>query len=207
MKSIKTKITLVFSIVIISAGLFVGFFLYFYLGSSLKAIISDSAFTTLEQQSKQIENFLDGLIHEMKLISNQKILKSMNFKDSIEGLKKDLNILDDFSMLFIANKNGDAYTTSDVETNISNREYFKKIMVGEDLAISDVLISKADGSSIIVLAHSIRDDNNNIIGLIGATISISKFLEFLTTNDEKSIYSFIIDSNGVIISHSIKDFV
>ncbi|WP_129410022.1 methyl-accepting chemotaxis protein [Marinitoga lauensis] len=207
MKSIKTKIALVFSIVIISAGLFVGIFLYFYLGSSLKTIISDSSFSILEQQSKQIEEYFDGLIHQMEIISNKKIFKSMNFDDSINVLKNDLKVLDDFSMFFIADKKGDAYTTSGVKTNIKDRKYFQEIMSGQNIAISDVLISKADGSSIIVIAHSIKDDKNNTIGLIGATISIGRFLEFLNTDNEKGIYSFITDSKGLIIAHSIKDYV
>ncbi|WGS65485.1 methyl-accepting chemotaxis protein [Marinitoga aeolica] len=207
MKSIKTKITLTFSIIIILAGLFVGIFLYFYLGSSLKTMISDSSFSILEQQSKQIENFFDGLIHQMEIISNKKLFKSMNIDDSINVLKNDLKVLNDFSMLFIADKNGNAYTTSDVKTNIKDRKYFQEIMSGKNIAISDVLISKADGSSIIVIAHSIKDENNNTIGLIGATISVNRFLDFLTTDNEKDIYSFITDSQGIIIAHSIKDYI
>ncbi|KLO22722.1 methyl-accepting chemotaxis protein [Marinitoga sp. 1197] len=207
MRSIKTKIAAVFSGVIISAGIFVGLFLYFYLGNTLKNMTSESSFLHLQQESREIENFFDGLIHQIELVSNKKILKSMNFKDSIEVLKKDLKILDDFSMLFIADKNGDAYTTSDVKTNIKDRNYFKEIMAGSEIAISDVLISKADGSSIVVIAHSIKDENNNTIGLIGATISINKFLSFLTSDEEKNIHSFIVDSKGIIVAHSLKEFV
>nr|WP_254867670.1 methyl-accepting chemotaxis protein [Marinitoga sp. 1154] len=168
---------------------------------------SESSFSHLQQQSREIENFFNGLVHQIELVSNKKILKSMNFKDSIEVLKKDLKILDDFSMLFIANINGDAYTTSDVKTNIKDRNYFKEIMAGSEIAISDVLISKADGSSIVVVAHSIKDENNNTIGLIGATISINKFLSFLTSDEEKNIHSFIVDSKGIIVAHSLKEFV
>ncbi|KLO23949.1 MULTISPECIES: methyl-accepting chemotaxis protein [unclassified Marinitoga] len=207
MRSIKTKIAAVFSGVIISAGIFVGLFLYFYLGNTLKNMASESSFSHLQQQSREIENFFNGLVHQIELVSNKKILKSMNFKDSIEVLKKDLKILDDFSMLFIANINGDAYTTSDVKTNIKDRNYFKEIMAGSEIAISDVLISKADGSSIVVVAHSIKDENNNTIGLIGATISINKFLSFLTSDEEKNIHSFIVDSKGIIVAHSLKEFV
>ncbi|KAF2956111.1 methyl-accepting chemotaxis protein [Marinitoga sp. 38H-ov] len=207
MKSIKVKIALFVFIIVSFLGLFIGLFLYFNLGSSLKTILSDSSFSTLEQQSIQIKNFFDGLINQIKIVSNQNIFKNMNFDDSVEVLKRDLKILDDFSMLFIADMNGEAYTTSDVKVNIKDRKYFQDIISGKDIAISNVLISRADGTSIIVIAHSIKDENNNTIGLIGATISIERFFHFLTTDNEKGIYSFIIDSNGIIISHSIKDYL
>ncbi|MBM7560467.1 methyl-accepting chemotaxis protein [Marinitoga litoralis] len=207
MKSIKTKITLIFSSIIIFVGIFIGIFLYFYLGNSLKTMISDSSFSILEQQSNQIENYFNGLINQIELISNKRVFKSMDFNDSINVLKSDLKVLDDFSMFFIADKNGDVYTTSNVKTNIRDRKYFQEIMSGKDIAISDVLISKTDGSSVIVIAHAIKDDNNNTIGLIGGTVSIIQFLEFLTTDNEKNIYSFITDSNGVIIAHSNKEYI
>ncbi|WP_459997205.1 cache domain-containing protein, partial [Marinitoga arctica] len=207
MKSLKTKLALVFSLIIISAGLFVGVFLYFYVGHSLEEIISESSFSILEEKTKQIENFFDGLIHQIALISNTKVFENMEFKDSIKVLKEGLKILDDFSMLFIADRNGDAYTTSNVKTNIKDREYFKEIMSGKDIVISDVLISKADASSVIVIAHSVKNEKNETVGLIGATISINKFLEFLYSDKTQDIYSYIVDLKGVIIAHTIDNFV
>ncbi|NUU98326.1 methyl-accepting chemotaxis protein [Marinitoga sp. 1138] len=206
MNSIRRKILIVFSTIIISAGAFVGFFLYFYLSASLESLIEENSFSILEQQTSQVEMFFNSLIHEMTLISNKKIFKNMNMTDSIAILKKDNEILDDYSMLFIADKDGNAYTTTNVKTNIADRDYFKKIMNGNDIAISDVLISKADGTSIIVIAHSIRDENNKTIGLVGGTISLEKFLNFVSTSAEGN-YSFILDSHGTMIAHTIKKFI
>ncbi|WP_459996416.1 cache domain-containing protein, partial [Marinitoga arctica] len=206
MRSIRTKLLLVFSLIIILGLSILGILTYLNLSKSLERIISDSSLSLLENQSKQIENYFNGLIHQIILVSNENIFKDLDFEDSIKILKKDLENLNDFSMLFIADKNGDAYTTSNVKTNIKDREYFKEIMSGSDLAISDVLISKADGSSIIVIAYAIKN-NNKTIGLIGATISLNKFLDFIVADSEKGMEGFLVDSYGKIISHNKKEYI
>ncbi|OQY09398.1 MAG: hypothetical protein B6I29_03475 [Marinitoga sp. 4572_148] len=207
MKSIRTKLLVFFSLLIIAVLSTLGILTYLSLNESLETIISESSLTLLENQAKQIENFFDGVTHQMDLLSSRKILKNMNFDESIKVLKEDLKKLDDFSMLFIADKNGNSITTSNAETNIKDREYFKEIMSGKDLAISDVLISKADGTSIIVIARAIKDDNNETIGLAGATISLEKFLEFIDSKSKQETEAILLDAYGTIIAHSNREYI
>lgn len=95
--------------------------------------------------------------------------------------------------------------TSGNLVNVADRDFFQKaISTGEEV-ISDVLISKATGLKVVVLAIPIKDLNNDkVIGVVQKSYDLSFLHEFLagTKDTSSGEESFIIDRNGDVIAHS-----
>ena len=74
--------------------------------------------------------------------------------------------------------------------------------------VSKPIISKVTGNHIVVIAAPIKDDNGNIIGLVGVDVNLSVITDMI--NDEKlgtSGYAYMISKDGLIIAHPNKNFI
>ena len=74
--------------------------------------------------------------------------------------------------------------------------------------ISDPVISKSIGVPIIVAAAPIKDDQGNVLGLLGGTIALSKITGIV--NAEKfgdTGYAYMIDKTGLTIAHPHEEYL
>jgi len=106
----------------------------------------------------------------------------------------------------IADINGDVKFTNGKSVNISDRAYFKNALGGES-NVSDPLVSKSDGSIIVVYAVPVKN-NNEVVGVL---ISLRDGNELSTLTNQVKFgqtgNAFMISKNGTTISHSNKDLV
>ncbi|OHD11287.1 MAG: hypothetical protein A2086_12870 [Spirochaetes bacterium GWD1_27_9] len=115
----------------------------------------------------------------------------------------------DFSLLFLLLPNGDNYISYPFEiqkslkkNNLSDREYFQKVVKTKIPYISDYFIG-ADGQPSIVIDVPILDENNNIKCHIGGVFyldTLNLILKQITPEEET--YSMLIDRKGNLIAHN-----
>ena len=85
---------------------------------------------------------------------------------------------------------------------VADRDYFLKAMAGRP-GISDTIVSRANGKTIIAVAAPVRDASGTVSGVVGNSIYTSFFSEHLKgirINDRGKLY--IVDSVGTILAHS-----
>jgi len=111
---------------------------------------------------------------------------------------------------FIADKDGVIIVDSDDEylnTDLSQKDYTKKALSGED-AVSSVYMSIVNFKPIVTFLSPIKDDNNNVIGIIGKSVYIDyfsqRFDKFKFLDDG---FLFVVDSSQNIIYHPDKHFI
>ena len=106
----------------------------------------------------------------------------------------------------IADENGKAIATNGESYDLSDTNYFKRAFTGETL-ISDLTVSKEDGSIILVVATPITY-NGKITGVLVA-VRDGHILSDLISDIKiaETGYAYIIDNNGLIISHKDKKTV
>ena len=106
----------------------------------------------------------------------------------------------------IADKNGDIKYTDGKSINIKDRSYFQNALAGKG-NVSDPLISKADGSIVVVYAVPIKN-NNEVVGVLVETRDGNKLSE-LTNKVQfgETGNAFMIKKDGTTIAHSNKDLV
>lgn len=92
--------------------------------------------------------------------------------------------------------------------DISDRGFFKDLMAGSDLAISNTLISRTSENPILVIAAGVKDEQGKTKGVANLLISLDKLYNRLEEYDfgqETSLY--IVDGTGKIALHPKKEMI
>ncbi|MGK0464876.1 methyl-accepting chemotaxis protein [Clostridium sp.] len=207
MKSIKAKLVVFLGLLIVVICIGLGTTSFINSSKALTSNLSKTLPKIAEQSASNIQGRIEGQlgslevvavnheIHDLKIPwENKKVIL-------LEEAKRNGNL-----KMGIADKNGDARFTDGMDTNISERDYFKKALSGEK-NVSDPLLSKTDGSMIVVYAVPIKN-NNQIVGVLVSTRDGNKLSEL--TNQVKfgqTGNAFMINKDGITIAHSNKDLV
>ncbi|MCT4563619.1 MAG: methyl-accepting chemotaxis protein [Maledivibacter sp.] len=207
MKSLKNKI-MIPVLVLAVIGIFV------LAGTTYlqaKKIIVDDVEEIAQIKVEKLVNFANDLVHEWKekvhLLADLDETKKMDFHRLKKLVSSEEDLFRDFTAVILSDAEGNYEATNGGKGKIKDRGYFQEVMQGK-VAVSKPVISKTTGLPIIVVAAPIKDDGNNIIGLIGATINLSNITDIV--NSEKfgdSGYAYMIDIDGTIIVHPNDDFI
>lgn len=188
-------------------ALLVGFIMYYAVSKILISGVEESLVRFAEQGAKTIDVFLDGRLSELKSISSNSIIKNTDLpiEQRMNEVKKQL-ALDNYKRLSIVDMLGNSVTTGDTTLNVSDREYFKKAIKGIPY-ISDPIVSRVDGTMVIVFAVPIVD-KGKISGALYATYNadvLSRMTDKIKLNSKGN--AFILDSEGNTIAHEDRSLV
>ncbi|OPJ63976.1 methyl-accepting chemotaxis protein [Clostridium oryzae] len=207
MKSIKAKMLVFIECMVIIIILGLGI---------ISLILSSNALTNntdkiMPAVAKQGANIVASRIKEqlsiIEIIASSSSLT--NTKNTISEKISSLKYYSEkykYNTMGIVDLNGNAtYTNSDPK-NISDREFFQKAVKGE-VNVSDTLVSKLDGSIVIVYASPIKVNGKVTSVLIG--VRDGNDISFIT--DEitfgKTGKSFMITKDGTKVAHYNKNLV
>ena len=199
--SIKTRLTIGFGLFLFLVVSATSLFLY----TQSRGILQDHIFAaahgyTLYNAAK-INNWLEEMLNNLEIMAGSEDVLSQDWNKQRSYLSAFAGEGKRFSNLFVADLSGKARTTHGSDADINDREYFKKSLETGRPVISEVLVSRADGRDVIVLACSIYKANT-ITGVLGATVDLS-FLQGIV--NEMKIndfgYGWIIDNKMRTIAH------
>lgn len=126
-----------------------------------------------------------------------------------ERLAQKVKVYPYFESIFVTDKQGDVVASSnpDMSGSRASRNYFKSAIKGTPF-VSEVLTGKTTGKPIFVLSVPIRDENQ-IVGMMAGVVKLEYLTDLVVKDIERgdSGYAYIINPEGVIISHPNKDFV
>ncbi|WP_125152151.1 methyl-accepting chemotaxis protein [Clostridium rectalis] len=165
MKSIKGKLVLYFSILLVVICSSLGIIAYKVSSYILIKQLDTSLVDMSKQAVKITESRLKDELNTLEAVADRETIKSS--KDTWESkkgiLQKEVRRNNNLIMA-IVDKQGNALYTDGNKANISDREFFKKAINGER-AVSDPIVSKLDSSIVIVYAVPIKN-NNEIVGVL-----------------------------------------
>ena len=109
-----------------------------------------------------------------------------------------------FETIFISDIQGNTNDCFQENHDISQIEYFQRIVLnGQEVVISDPLLSKTNNKPSIVIAIKLLDQEGNLIGLFGGTINLSVISEFLQTMKIDELgQTGVINGKGMLVAHS-----
>lgn len=175
--------------------------------TNLKAQIDQRGQATLVLACQMIDVQLKGYLNELKILSNQEEMVSMDWEQIRPILKEQQSKLrNHWELLFISYPNGRSYNTLDVVTDISEREYFKdKMQKGVSEVVSDPVRSKATGEPVCVLACPIWR-GGKIVGYLGGTMRMSilfyEINDIMLADGAGVSAAFIVSAEGLILAHA-----
>jgi len=142
---------------------------------------------------------LEGAVKSEEFISGNKdeitkILQQMAKSDS------------DAVEISYSDEKGNLFTNKGENIDVSDRDYFKEVVMQKKTVVSDVIISKAANDKIIVFATPILNDKNNLTGVLCMTVSTS-MLDSITKGIKiaDTGYGYILSDDEVFITHPLKE--
>jgi methyl-accepting chemotaxis protein len=205
MKSIKTKLLISFSALIIVATLAVGIIAINISTASLTKEVQGSVQLIAEDGAKIVDSRLKAFSDTLTMIASQEEMKSMDWSKQLPIMKEQLGFTE-FIDIAIVRPDGIATYTDESESELGDRDYVIKALEG-NANISDVLISRVTGEPVIMVAVPVLKDGKVVGALIGR--KDGNTLSDITNDTGYGVkgYGFMMNAKGVIIAHPEKELV
>lgn len=207
MKSIKIKMVLYMGLLLLAVCIGLGSASYITASKAIASQVNETLPQVAKQGAQVVSERMNGVLGSLEVLANRDRLKDVNnsWQDKDKILQEETSRNGYISML-MAGPDGLATMTTGKTVNISDRDYFRKAVAGT-AAISEPIISKDDGSLIIVYAVPIKL-NGQIVGVLAALKDGNDLTGM--TNDitfGKSGKAFMINEKGTKIAHSNRELV
>ncbi|MFT8352623.1 methyl-accepting chemotaxis protein [Clostridium saccharoperbutylacetonicum] len=202
MRSIKTKLSVYFGMLIIGICLALGIIAYYTANSALTNNAKEMLASTSIQAANVVESRLNANYDILETISQRSELQDFNIP-----LQQKADILNaeakrtGFTSIGFGDLNGDAYTMTLAHVVLKDRPYYQEALKGNRV-ITDPIVSKENGKLIINMAVPIKNVDGRVVGvLVGSrdVAELSSIVSDITVG--KSGKSFIVNNVGLTVAH------
>lgn len=207
MKSIKTKMIVYLGTVILVMCVGLGIISYITSNNALVSNVNTTLPEIAVQTASSVEQKVTGDLLLLEGIASREDIANTttSIEKKLEILKTEVSRLG-YIKMGISNLDGNISYTDGKSTNVIDREYFLKAKSGAK-AVSDPIISKADGSIVIVYSVPIKA-NNSTVSVLTCTVNsdaLSKFTNNVKLGETGN--SFMVNNSGVVVAHNNVELV
>ncbi len=154
----------------------------------------------VDAATKVLENGVDKSKAELKALDDffMKVFKEI-------GSSYDLLFVADTSGITIADSNGGALRAK--KMSVVDRDYFISAKAGK-VSIGSPTRSRASDQPVIVVAIPVKTDSGQFAGVFGAVVKLDALSDKITqVKIGETGYPFMMDKNGLVISHPNKEHI
>jgi methyl-accepting chemotaxis protein len=206
-KSIKAKLSLIFAGLLCLVCIGLGVTSYYVSKQALTDSVDSSILSSTTQAANVVEKTIEVQTNSLGALAGSDWMQKdeLSVKEKVDKLQGETK-RSSYIRMGIADLKGDAVYTNGTTLNISDRDYFKKAVSGE-AAVSDPLLSKADGKLVLTYSVPIKSQDK-VVGVLIA-VSDGNTLSDYTNSVKygKSGEVFMINSKGTVIAHHDKSLV
>lgn len=207
MKSIKLKMAIYIGILLLISCVGLETISYLSASKAITAQTNEALEHLAEQGANVISERMNTLLGNLEVMATMDMIRNQNnsWDDKSKILQEETQ-RSGHQFMMIVGPDGLAKLSTGKELDVKDREYFQKAITGIN-AISEPVVSKVDGSLIIVYAVPIKQ-NGNIVGVLAAARDgndLSKVTNSIMFG--ASGKAFMINKKGVKIAHSDTELV
>ncbi len=205
--SIKTKMIALMGLLLLFVCIGFAATSYYYSSNALTNQVKETLPVIAEQSAKVLESRINENLSALESVAARNEIKDINvqtedkleilYEESARGLHR---------WVGIATTDGILYPTNGGARNISDSDYFKRSMKGEDV-VTEPFMDEAINAVEIVYSVPITY-NGEVVGVLAAAkdgFELCNFTKDITVGESGK--SFIIGENGTTIAHSNKQLV
>mgnify|MGYP000856877117 CR=1 FL=1 len=205
MKSIKTKLIVYFSILMILSSVVLGLFSIQRASESLTAEAEKALRALAFEAARLTESRIDTQEKTLEMIAMREDIQTMDWEIQQPILKQQLektNFLD----IGVVQLDGTAYFTDGSISNLADRAHVKKALSGE-VNVSDLLISRVTNEIVFMYATPIEREGKVVGAMVGrrAGEALSDIIK--DAGYGESGYAYMINNSGTIVAHPNKEMV
>ncbi|WPC43990.1 methyl-accepting chemotaxis protein [Clostridium sp. JS66] len=206
MKSIKNKLITFAVLLVLLPVLITNFVCYYYFSSNISSNVIDNNKKLSSTISDGVKDFIDKAYTLTEEMAQNKTTIDFNAEDQKGMLTNALAKNPYFDLLYIQNTSGKQTARSSGELgDRSNRWWFTQMMKDKKPFVSKSYYSANGNMAVTSIFHPIFDKSSNMLGIFGADLKLNELQKLVDKySNGKNVYSFILDSEGVVIAHPDK---
>ncbi len=199
MKSIKTKLIVFFSVILLITSSVIGLVAVVVAGNALTHEAEEGLKTIANDGAIITESRIQTQLQALHIIAGMEDIESMTWSRQEEVLKRQIDNTG-FEALAIIDLNGTAQFDDGTRADLGDQEHIQRALQGED-SVSDVIVSELSGELVLIYTVPIKL-NDKVVGAVmgrrdGTALSnITNAMGF----GEKG-YAYMINDEGTVVAH------
>lgn len=208
--SIRLRMVLLFGCILLVLLAAMGIVVIYNIDNKMNPLVKDMNLKLAQAKSDQLGEQVDAYLREMEIYSNDAAFQSGDWgtiKGELGRIADKIN--PDFENLMFEDLNGDFYTSSNQEGNVSTRDYYQAVVQGDnDSFIGQVVVSKTTGANAFVICHAVKNADGQKVGAVNSAVQLGTLSEICSgIKIGDSGYAFIVDGTGMVIAHPNSDYI
>lgn len=209
MKSIKSRLILIFTSVILSLLLGLGGLFIFKITGDITQSTHESLMDIAQQEAQYIHARVNEQLIYIDSLSRNPILmdETMTFDEKTAFFEAEAKRTGYLAFAF-TDKNGNAavFNSRHETTNIAFREYFQTALGGQK-AVSDLIVSSATGDLVLIYAVPVYQ-HGEVAGVFYGRRDGNALSEIISgVNYKRTGYAYIINNQGTTVAHKNTELV
>ncbi|HHY26250.1 MAG TPA: methyl-accepting chemotaxis protein [Desulfitobacterium dehalogenans] len=208
MKSIKTRLSLFFGVIILFICAGIGMISYSAASHSVSDNIDQSLLQLADEGAKTIKARVDVQLNAMAAVAESDLVinDQLTVEQKLNQLSREIK-RSGYQKIGIGNLKGQVTLSDGSVIEVADRNYFKKALAGKG-AVSDPVVGKASKALIVTYAVPIKDEAGKVKGVVIATRDGNE-LSAMTDDIQfgESGQAYMINNSGIVVAHRDKDLV
>jgi methyl-accepting chemotaxis protein len=216
-KSIKSKLSLAFALIILIPMIVSTSISTFVLKSTLEKSYKDMLLRTITGIDGAINEIYNGYESSLTMISKNSIIKQSLDPSKINDIKKELSgiVKSNGKILnaYVATESGGMYIYPEVKLpdgyDPRKKSWYKNTLSNNGQVLwQDAYTDIATGKMVVTATKSILNDEGKAIGVVGIDIELTNIAQLISnTTIEKTGEAFLLDRTGIILASKNKDLI
>jgi methyl-accepting chemotaxis protein len=205
LKSLKSKQIIAIGLLIIVICVSLGVIAYLNTSTIIKAEIEERLLEKADDVGDLVRSRLDTRLKELEAISNQEVIKTMDW-NQIQGVLESETERTDFATIALVQSDGLTNYINGNTLDLGDRNYVQEAFSGNSY-VSDMLISRAINEPVAMASVPIRRDGK-IVGALIARMLGEDVINIITDVKLKEHgTAFMFNNSGTVVAHQNRDYV
>ncbi|MDR3588630.1 MAG: methyl-accepting chemotaxis protein [Negativicutes bacterium] len=160
-------------------------------------------FARAEALQYEVTSLIDKHMNVLKLMAGNPAVRSFDLAAASPVLWEAARVYPAMVPVAIDSDKGQQLMKTDATTLIPvhDRKFYQQAMQGKEEVVSEVVISKASGHPVVVLATPVRGGDNRIAGVLQGAIDLAVLGDFVAKRSQEGDVAYIIDTEGKVLAH------
>ena len=153
--------------------------------------------------AREIDGMMAAKIKALIIAANGPEMQSMEPARQLPIMRNIANQYPDMPGVIVARPDGvQTIRTEGALGNIADRAYFKEMLGGAKMVVSELLVAKGTGKVSVILAVPIRDGQDSLRGVLLGSVDLNYLSNYIMqTKIGTTGYAFVVDSKGGVVAH------
>lgn len=207
--SIKTRLILIFSLVICILVLGTSIFFYFNAKLIIESDIAREAQLIAENNARAISEWFKGIEDEMYFFSIIPTVRNLELDEARSIMNSLIKERPEYGGILVADLTGLATTVEGLTIDISKRDYFIEALATGKTFYSDPMITQGTNMATIMLARPIYGASSmSPVGVVAFSVTLEHMQGIAESMNLAGYgYGWLINDSGIVVGHPNLDYI